>query len=76
MNSGDAWQCNGHPRVPFMRHLALWSFCAEHSANCYDVAVNAHLCKHYMQPKAAGTDYAEVEISSGFTIHGSQVMQL
>lgn len=39
MNAGDAWQCNGHPRVSFMRHLALWSFCAEHSANCYDVAM-------------------------------------
>lgn len=39
MNSDDAWQCNGHPRASFMHHLALCFFCAEHGANCYDVAV-------------------------------------
>lgn len=49
--------------------------------NCYDVAVEQGMlpCANTLcslQPKAVGADYAEVEISSGFTLHGSQVMYL
>lgn len=49
--------------------------------NCNDVAVEQGMltCANTLcslQPKAVGTDYAEVEISSGFTLHGSQVMYL